>query len=97
MAVYDEPGLFEQMADTFRGPMKVWNIWVFLGGLMVLALAVGCAWRFFQVETTRLQILYAGSFLLFTQALGMMKIWYWLQLARNQIIRRIEGLERKGG
>lgn len=94
MAVYDEPGLFAQAADLFRGPMKVWNILVWLMSLVFFFLAVGCAWRFFQVETTRLQIMYAASFLLLSQVLAMLKMWAWLQLNRNQVIRRIEQLER---
>ena len=93
--VPDDPPLLEQMAATFRGSQRWLTIAVFTEGTIVFILAVITALRFFEVETTRLQIGYVGSFLFLILILVMIKIWYWMLLNRNVLMRRIAKLEEK--
>ena len=62
---------------------------------VLFAIAVLCAWRFFQVDTARMQILYATCFLFFMIAVIAVKIWYWTLLHRNEVVRRIVRLEQR--
>jgi hypothetical protein len=92
--VTDDPPLMEQIAETFRGRQRGMTILVWLDGFAIFILAILCAWRFFQVETPRLQIMYASCFLFFMVGVVAIKIWYWMVLHRNQVVRRIVRLER---
>jgi hypothetical protein len=93
--VPDDPPLLEQMASTFRGSQRWLTTLVFVEGIVVFVLAVVTALRFFEVETARLQIGYVGSFLFLILVLMMIKVWYWMMLNRNVLMRRIVRLEKK--
>ena len=93
--VTDDPPLMEQIAETFRGRQRGLTILVWLDGFAIFILAVLCAWRFFQVDTPRLQIMYAVCFLFFMIGVVAIKIWYWMVIHRNQVVRRILRLERR--
>jgi hypothetical protein len=93
--ITDDPPLMEQIAETFRGRQRGMTILVWLDGFAIFILAILCAWRFFQVETPRLQIMYAVCFLFFMIGVVAVKIWYWMVIHRNQVVRRIVRLERR--
>ena len=87
--------LMQQLADTFRGRQRGLSILIWFDGFLLFAIAVLCAWRFFQVDTARVQILYATSFLFFMVAVIAVKIWYWMLLHRNEVVRRMARLEQR--
>ena len=88
-----EETLFQMVGRSFRG--RQWWMtciaWVYL--FLFTGVAVFAAVRFFGVETTRDQILYATIFAV-TAAMAMgVKMWYWTILNRNSIQREIKRLE----
>ena len=57
--------MMQQIAETFRGGQRALSILIWFDSFVLFAVAVLCAWRFFQVDTARMQILYATCFLFF--------------------------------
>ena len=93
--VPDDPSLWEQMATTFRGSQRGWTILFFSEGVVLTVLAVVTAVRFFQADTVRLQIGYAASFLFMIQIVVLIKVFFWMMMNRNEVLRRVSRLERK--
>jgi len=91
----DDPPLREQLAETLRGAQRWQSILVWVDGIVLFVLGVLCAWRFFVVETTWLQIMYATCFLFFMSAVFAIKVWYWMLLFRNQVVRRTNRIEER--
>ena len=71
--VIDEPGIFKQIAQSFRGRNGWVTVMVWLYATAFMAGLVTCAVLFFGAETTRTQIAYATGFLACFQAVMMLK------------------------
>jgi hypothetical protein len=68
-------------------------ILVWIVALIGIALAVCGAYRFFQVETTKHQIMYATIFLVGVHWVSMIKIFAWQMIHRNAIKRDLNNLQ----
>ena len=89
----DDATLREMIADSFRrrGRWIVIMVWIEL--YTFFALSVFCAWKFFHVTETRDLILWSVSFLLVALGTVMLKLWYWMLLNRNTVLREVKRLE----
>ena len=89
--------------DTLRDIMTLgcygrlrWMVgvcWVYVLGFFVVA--VLAAMRFFQVDNTRHQIMYATIFLTALLFVVITKMWYWMLVSRNSVKRDIRRLSEK--
>ena len=86
-------GLIEQVSATFKSRMRYWVVLVWAMTLVTTGIAVFAAVMFFQSETTRDWILYATVFLWAAMAVGMLKMWYWMEMNRNTHTREIKRVE----
>ena len=89
----EEQGLFEQALGVMRGKHKF--LTVVANAVMVLffAMTVYCVVRFFGAETTRMQIVWSVGFLTSNMVVAMMKLWFWMQMDKNTVIREVKRLE----
>jgi membrane-associated HD superfamily phosphohydrolase len=87
-------GFWAMFADAFRGPTCWLAVLGLFWSLAFTALAVWSAVMFFRVQSTRDLILYAALFLAAVNFIVLMKIWYWLLITRNMLLRRIDRLCR---
>lgn len=91
--VGSDPGLFALIADSFRGRMR-WLTAITWGMTLVMfVLSVLAAVWFFQAETTRSMIMFATVFLYCSIAVGLLKIWGWMEIERHAVTREIKRLE----
>ncbi len=82
-----------QIAETFRGRFR-WLAWLAVFyRIVILILAVIAAIQFFRVDTVRELIAYATLFLISIVATAFIKLWYWMLLIKNSVIREIKRLE----
>ncbi len=89
----EEQGLFEQALGVMRGKHK--SLTVIANAVMVLlfAMTVYSVVRFFGAETTRMQIVWSVGFLTSNMVVAMMKLWFWMQMDKNTVIREVKRLE----
>ena len=89
----EEQGLFEQALGVMRGKHK--SLTVIANAVMVLlfAVTVYSVVRFFGAETTRMQIVWSVGFLTSNMVVAMMKLWFWMQMDKNTVIREVKRLE----
>lgn len=88
-----EPGIHEMLIETFRGRFRWINALAFTWTIVVLALLVLLAWRFFHTESTQAMIAYATGFVWGLIWIVMLKIWFWFEISRNSLTREIKRLE----
>ena len=88
-----EPPLLEQVIDTFRGRSRWLVGLVFVMITVWLAVGVVSAYQFFYAERTRAMIAWASGFGLSMIAIAMLKIWYWLELSKNAVLREVKRVE----
>jgi len=85
---------FRQMlAGTFRSQPRWMSLiaWTYI--LVFTAIAVIAAVQFFGAEAVRGQILWATVFLTSNMIIMMLKMWFWMIMNRNRIIREVKRLE----
>lgn len=89
----EEPDLFEQVIETFRGRSK-WLVVMTMGvGIVFMILSIIALVKFFQAEEVRGMIAWALGFVFCLSAVMAMKVWYWMELQKNAITREIKRLE----
>ena len=81
------------VAETFSGKQRWLTILTWTSQLVFVVLTVVVAIRFFQVDESRPQIMYATLFLVCVGTVNMLKLWYWMMLNRNSLKREIKRLE----
>jgi hypothetical protein len=91
----DEDGLWGMAREFYNRQMLCTFAFVWFWGLVCIAGAVYCGVHFFQTGETRLQIAYAAGFVCFVHGVGMMKIFAWQLIHRNNIKRAIRRLETR--
>ena len=88
-----EASLHEQVFATFGGRFGPFNV---LGGIFGFALFGGfvyCAWQAWHAVETRDLLLWANGAVCAFVGLGMIKIWFWMELQKNQVLRELKRLE----
>ena len=89
----EEQGLFEQALGVMRGKHK--SLTVIANAVMVLffAMTVYSVVRFFAAETTQTQMAWSVVFLTSNMIVAMLKLWFWMQMDKNTVIREVKRLE----
>ena len=88
-----EPSVFEMLAETLHGRRRWLSL---LGGFLTLAfviLGVVSAVQFFRAAETRDLLMWAAACILCTSAVSMLKVWYFLEMHTNSLLREIKRLE----
>jgi hypothetical protein len=88
-----EQGFREMIAATFRGRNRWMTIlvWVYLWAFTALGVVV--AVLFFRSDALADKLMYAAIFVVVGFFLGMMKMWYWMLMNRNAVVREVKRLE----
>ena len=92
-AATGDQGIIEMMLGMFHGRLWWLNVLVFVFQLLFMGLTVWAGWSFFGATVVRDQILFATVFLWGVGVIGMFKIWFWMVMNRNSVIREIKRLE----
>jgi membrane-associated phospholipid phosphatase len=85
--------LCSMIRQFYSRPMISTIILVWFWALVFIAGAVYCGVHFFQTDETRLQIAYAAGFVCFVYMAGLMKVFAWQLIHRNNIKRAIGRLQ----
>ena len=89
----EEPGIFEMLAETFRGRHRWLNMVGAALTLIFLAMGTVSAVAFFRAEGTRDLVMWAAVCVVCISAVAMLKVWYWLEIQRIVVMREIKRVE----
>lgn len=89
----DEQNLFQMLGGVFKGK----NSWVALVmnifNALVFGLLIYCIIQTMDVEKTNDLILWVGAVIICFLTMSMIKIYFWMQIHKNAVIREIKRLE----
>lgn len=90
-----ELGLFDEIAESFRGRRR----WLMIGAwaemFMFLGLTIFATVRFFDAETLREHVGFATLAAVAFTSMVAVKIWYHNWLNRNAVLREVKRLEHQ--
>lgn len=88
----EEP-IYEQVFGTFVGSNGVLNMFAAALTFALFGAAVYCAWNLFNVTDVRESILWALGVMMAMFAVGMLKLYFWMELNKNAVLREVKRLE----
>ncbi len=88
-----DQSMTEMVFDTFRGTQKWLTFLAIFWGLAFMAGSVFGIIQLFREQETREHILWCLGVVFCFSAVSMMKIWFWMQMNRNSILREIKRVE----
>ncbi len=88
-----EPSLPEMLSDLFRGRQR----FLAIGSIIIMTILFGfgiyCAVRFFQAAEVRGMLLWGWLFFFCLFATGAIKLWHWMEIEKNAVLREVKRLE----
>lgn len=88
---------FEMVGELFRGRNRWLTVYAFVWTFAFLGLAIWCGTRFFQLDaataTMKEMIGWAIGFSFSVMTVGLLKIWFWMDMQRHATTREIKRLE----
>ena len=89
----DEQNLFQMVAGLFKGKNRWMIVLMNVVNLLFFVLFVYCVVQFFDTEVTNELIIWGlGAFACLT-VVGMLKLFVWMQMDKNALLREIKRLE----
>jgi len=88
-----EPNLAEEVISVFRGRHRWMHAVVVAVSLIFLALAVWASLQFYHAEVVREQLRWGGLALVALLMISFMKVWFWLEMQTNRILREVKRVE----
>jgi hypothetical protein len=89
----EEPSLWAQVRELFQGRLGWVSVLIVVAILPFFVFTIVSAVCFFQAETAREMIAWAGGFGLGLIAISFGRLWFWLLLHRNAILREVKRVE----
>lgn len=88
-----DPSLAEELITAFRGRNQFTNAMAFILSLVSLGAFVWSAINFYEAEVVRHQLLWGGVCLYCLTFIAFMKVWFWMEMHSNRVLREIKRLE----
>lgn len=93
LAAPSDEGLIEMLIGVFRGRMVWLNIYGMALGIAFMGLAVWFVVRFFQTSDVKAALAWGLGFVVATLFVAMLKIWFWMEIEKNTVLREVKRLE----
>jgi hypothetical protein len=88
-----DQSIYREVTAAFRGHMRWLNALAWLMGTALFVLAVFSGWRAVEQTEVRTTLLWSGCCGLALMGVALLKIWFWLELKANAIVREIKRVE----
>ncbi|MCC5022855.1 MAG: hypothetical protein J6386_08705 [Candidatus Synoicihabitans palmerolidicus] len=89
----DEPNLAEELVTAFRGRNSWTNLIAVFFSVGFLAVGIWSGFLFFGAEIVREQLLWGGLCLFTLIFISFMKVWFWMEMHSNRVLREIKRVE----
>jgi Family of unknown function (DUF6768) len=89
----EEQNIFQMIGGLYHGKLKWIMVYMNIVMIVIFGLFVYCAIQFFNTDVTNELIKWAvlGTFCMI--AVGMLKLFSWMQIDKNAVLREIKRLE----
>jgi hypothetical protein len=88
-----EAPLHEQVLGTFTGQWAALNMFAAAITFAMFAAFLYCVWQFFQAGELRDLIFWSAGALVSALFVAMLKIWFWMEMHKNAVLREVKRLE----
>jgi hypothetical protein len=85
--------LHRQVLATFEGRLRWFNVAGWIAGFVLFGVASILAWRFVQAEELGDMLRWGAASALAFAGLALIKVWFWLELQKNAMVREVKRLE----
>ncbi len=92
-ALIAEPNIAEEVIVAFRGRNRWLTTLVFIWSIVFFIGAVWAAVRFYGAENVTAQLRWGGLSLLFILMVSFIKVWVWLEMNTNRVLRELKRVE----
>ena len=89
----EEQNLIGKLGEVFKGKMGWLAIIMNVFHLVIFGLFIYCIVQFFGTSETNELIKWASAGFLCMIAMGMLKVYIWMQMDKNDILREMKRLE----
>ena len=91
----DEQNILEQVTSSFRSKNRWLVVFGIVFGLVFMGLGIYSLLQFLELKETVQALPWAVLLIFSLVAIIAMKIWYWMELNKNAILREIVRLEHR--
>jgi hypothetical protein len=89
----DEPNLAEEVISAFRGRHRWLTGVAVVFSFGLFGILVWAVFQFRAAEAVREQLIWGGVTLWTALAIGFIKVWFWLEMHSNRVLREVKRLE----
>jgi len=89
----EEQSLFGKIGEVYKGKLGWLAIIMNIVHLLVFLLFIYCMVAFFKAEEVKELIKWASGGFLFMMMAAMMKLYIWMQMDKNDVLRELKRLE----
>lgn len=88
-----EAPLSEQVLATFKGSLGALSALGWIVGFAAFAGVLYCGWHALNAPDARGVVLWSAGASLAMLAVAMIKIWFWMEMQANRVMREVKRLE----
>jgi len=88
-----DQALHRQVLATFRGRLRWFHAAGWIVGAVLFAVACVSAWRFASAQELDDMLRWGAASALALAGVTLVKVWFWLELQKNAIVREVKRLE----
>jgi hypothetical protein len=88
-----DQALHRQVLETFEGRLRWFNVAGWIAGFVLFAVACVLTWRFVHAPDLGEMLRWGAAAALAFAGLGLIKVWFWLEIQKNAIVREVKRLE----
>ena len=92
-ALGPEPSLFAEALGAFQAQHRMVAVAGWLGGFLLFGVAAWAGWRFWLAPDVRGMLLWGGLATFAMAGVGLIKLWFFMEMQKNSIIRELKRLE----
>ncbi|WP_424962575.1 DUF6768 family protein [Ekhidna sp.] len=90
---YDEQSMFQMLGGLFQGKMKWLNAGILIVQFVFFGFAVYCGYRLLSTSDAAEMIPFGVGLMFLLMAIGMLKLFQFMEMHKNATIREIKRLE----
>ncbi|MEO1021409.1 MAG: DUF6768 family protein [Bacteroidota bacterium] len=89
----DQQGMFQMWGNLYTGRLRVWAFIISFFQIVFTGLTVYVGYLFFTADDTDQALTYGALTFIGILLISFMKLWHWMQMDKNAILRELKRLE----